>query len=162
LTESSLAAGLTLSSAKLKLFGPYNKSAIVFFSQIGNQYFMRYILLFLAYVFIAFSINCNSKEQSNQSNKDSVETPTSSPVQSNVREEIIDALIEQVLNDPLVHLKYWHWGGHSTNDLDKYILKKYEDTQWKVTPEEAKALKSQALETLDIIYSRKAKKKFNP
>lgn len=120
---------------------------------------MSYILRFLVCAFMAFSINANSEEQSN---KDSVEASTSSPVQSRVRVEVIDALIEQVINDPLVHLKYWHWGGHSTNDLDKYIIKKYENTNWKVTPQEAKLLKSRVIHTLDLIYSKKAKEKFNP
>jgi hypothetical protein len=68
---------------------------------------MRYILLFLVGAFIAFSIIANSEEKSN---KDSVEAPTSSTVQSRVRVKVVDALIEQVINDPLVHLKYWHWG----------------------------------------------------
>ena len=120
---------------------------------------MRYILLFLVGAFIAFSIIANSEEKSN---KDSVEAPTSSTVQSRVRVKVVDALIEQVINDPLVHLKYWHWGGHSTKDLDKYILKQYENTNWKVTPQEAKLLKSRVIDTLDIIYSKKAKEKFDP
>jgi hypothetical protein len=120
---------------------------------------MSYILRFIVCALVAFSINANSEEQSN---KDSVEALTSPAVQSRVRVEIVDALIEQVINDPLVHLKYWHWGGHSTNDLDKYILKKYENTNWKITPQEAKLLKSRVIDTLDIIYSKKAKEKFNP
>lgn len=119
---------------------------------------MSYVLRFLLCVFIVLSIYANSEEQSG---KDSSNSSSQSAVQSKVRLEVVDALIEQVINDPLVHLKYWHWGGHSTSDLDKYILKKYENTNWKVTPEEAKVLKSRAIDILDNIYSKKAKEKFN-
>lgn len=73
---------------------------------------------------------------------------------------VVDALIKDVVNDPVVHLKYWYWGGHSPDDLAQYIWVKYRNTEWKISIEEAQALKLRAMEILDRFYRKKAEEKF--
>lgn len=82
------------------------------------------------------------------------------PIPPRVRKQVVDTLIEQVINDPVVHLNYWYWGGHSPDDLSKYIWTKYRETKWKVSIEEAQILKSRAIEILDRVYKRKAEQRF--
>lgn len=90
-----------------------------------------------------------------------ISPPTqSTPIPPGVRKQVVDALIEQVINDPVVHMKYWYWGGHSPHDLSMYIWIKYRETKWKVSIEEAQVLKSRAIEILDRIYKQKAEKRF--
>jgi hypothetical protein len=113
---------------------------------------------------LAYGIHKGYKEHSVQDPiSTAVSLPTPNPITHippGVRKQVIDGLIEQVINDPVVHLKYWYWGGHSPDDLSRYIWIKYRDTKWKVPIEEAQVLKSRAMEILDRIYKQKAEKRF--
>ena len=85
----------------------------------------------------------------------SVIEPITTPLPPGVRKKIIDALTEQLINDPIVHLKYRYWGGNSPHDLAEYIWMKYRWTEWEVTPQEAQVLKFRAIKALDRIYRKK-------
>jgi hypothetical protein len=87
-----------------------------------------------------------------------ITTPTP-PLPPGVRKEVIDTLIKQVVNDPVVNLKYQYWGGNSPHDLAEYFWIKYRKTEWKLSKEEAQVLKSKVLKILDRMHKEKAEKK---
>jgi hypothetical protein len=127
---------------------------------------MTKFLLCIACILLAFNLAYNIDKDYKEH---SISSPTSVtisspipiiPIPPGVRKQVVDDLIEQVVNDPVVHLKYWYWGGHSPDDLSRYIWIKYRDTKWKVSIEEAQVIKSRAMEILDKIYKQKAEKKF--
>jgi hypothetical protein len=122
---------------------------------------MRKFLLGIACLFLAYDVDKDYKKYPILSSaRTTVSSSTLTPIPPGARKKVVDALIEQVINDPVVHLKYWHWGGHSPDDLAQYIWMKYRNTKWKVTPQEAQVLKSRAIEILDRIYKKKVEKKF--
>lgn len=118
---------------------------------------IKRFLLVIACLLLACNVNGEEEESSAPT---VVSSAPSEAIPSGVRIKVVDSLVEQVINDPVVHLKYWYWGGHNPDDLEDYIWMNYRETDWKVTRLEARVLKKRAVERLDTIYKKKAEIKF--